>query len=106
MNKEIKEILDKLQKVANRETASRNYLMEMRDKDYQLLLDYITNLQEKYDKSLELLADFNMPCEYDEGKMPNGYCEENCEVSDEIYKKCWNKYIELLQAEDKELKGE
>lgn len=45
MNDEIKEILDKLQKVANRETASRNALMEMKDKDYQLLLDYITNLQ-------------------------------------------------------------
>lgn len=47
MNEEIKEILDKLQKVANRETASRNALMEMKDKDYQLLLYYITNLQRK-----------------------------------------------------------
>lgn len=47
MNDEIKEILDKLQKVANRETASRNALMEMKDKDYQLLLDYITKLQEE-----------------------------------------------------------
>lgn len=49
MNNKIKEILDKLQKVANRETASRNALMEMKDEDYQLLLDYITNLQEEND---------------------------------------------------------
>ncbi|MBR2248696.1 MAG: hypothetical protein IKE89_03525 [Bacilli bacterium] len=51
MQEEIKEILDKLQKVANRETASRNALMEMKDKDYQLLLDYITNLQEENEYS-------------------------------------------------------
>lgn len=50
MQEEIKEILDKLQKVANRETASRNALMEMKDKDYQLLLDYITNLQEEIER--------------------------------------------------------
>lgn len=50
MKDEIKEILDKLQKVANRETASRNALMEMKDKDYQLLLDYITNLQEENER--------------------------------------------------------
>lgn len=48
---EIKEILDKLQKVANRETASRNALMEMKDKDYQLLLDYINNLKERNEKA-------------------------------------------------------
>lgn len=53
MNNEIKEILDKLQKVANRETASRNTLMEMKDKDYQLLLDYITNLQEELEITQE-----------------------------------------------------
>ena len=52
---EIKEILDKLQKVANCETASRNALMEMKDKDYQLLLDYITNLQKENERlNLEL----------------------------------------------------
>ena len=53
MSDDIKEILDKLQKVANRETASRNTLMEMKDKDYHLLLDYITNLQQLYDKAIE-----------------------------------------------------
>ena len=57
----------------------------------------IERLNNKYNKALELLSDFNMPCEYDEGKIPDNYCEENC--SDD-YKKCWNKYIEL------ELKGD
>lgn len=57
----------------------------------------IERLNNKYNKALELLADFNMPCEYDEGKIPDNYCEENCS---EDYKKCWNKYIEL------ELKGD
>lgn len=57
----------------------------------------IERLNNKYNKALELLADYNLPCEYDEGKIPDNYCEENCS---EDYKKCWNKYIEL------ELKGD
>lgn len=60
----------------------------------------IERLNKKYNKALELLADYNMPCEYEESKIPDDYCEENCDVDDEIYKKCWNKYIEL------ELKGD
>ena len=50
MKDEIKEILDKLQKVANCETASRNALVKMPYTDYQLLLDYITNLQEELEE--------------------------------------------------------
>ena len=60
----------------------------------------IERLNNKYNKALELLSDFNMPCEYDESKIPDNYCEENCDVDDETYKKCWDKYIEL------ELKGD
>lgn len=60
----------------------------------------IERLNNKYNKALELLADYNLPCEYDEGKIPDNYCEENCDVDDETYKKCWNRYIEL------ELKGD
>ena len=59
----------------------------------------IERLNNKYNKALELLADYNLPCEYDEGKIPDNYCEENCS---EDYKKCWNKYIELeLKGSDK-----
>lgn len=55
----------------------------------------VNQLENKYNKALELLVDFNLPCErqmfmdrYSE------WCELNCSVSDECYKKCWNKYIE------------
>ena len=65
--------------------------------DVSYLLEEIERLNNKYNKALELLSDYNFPCEYDEGKIPDNYCEENC--SDD-YKKCWNKYIEL------ELKGD
>lgn len=69
-----------------------NIIEEIDEKDKE-----IERLNNKYNKALELLADYNLPCEYDEGKIPDNYCEENC--SDD-YKKCWNKYIEL------ELKGD
>ena len=79
----IKEILDKLQKVANREIASRNALMEMKDKDYQLLLDYITNLQEEKER---LKRDKNM------------IFDANCNLSKVMnnYKTRIDKAIELL----------
>ena len=68
-----------------------------KSKEYEKQAKEIERLNKKYNKALELLADYNMPCEYDEGKMPDDYCEENC---DDDYKKCWDKYIEL------ELKGD
>lgn len=68
--------------------------------DLHYIRDYITNLQNKYDKSLELLANFNMPCEYDESKISHNYCEEFCDTDDETYKKCWNKYIENILRGD------
>lgn len=59
-------------------------------------------LKNKYNKALEILSDYNMPCEYAKPIIPDEYCEENCEVSDEIYKKCWNKHIELTLKGDSE----
>lgn len=56
MNNDIKEILDRIKKVANKETASYNALMEMENTKYQLLLDYITNLQEEV-KEYEMIFD-------------------------------------------------
>ena len=57
MNNEIKEILQKL------ENASRNALMEMKDTDYQLLLDYIIYLQKenaKVHKELDYADNYNI----------------------------------------------
>ncbi len=61
----------------------------------------IERLNNKYNKALELLANFNMPCEMVQNKIPDEYCEENCDVDDETYKKCWDKYIEIELKEGK-----
>lgn len=69
-------------------------------KDLQIVLSYIEQLENRYNKALEILSDYNMPCEYEKPIIPDEYCEENCEASDEVYKKCWNKYIELILKGD------
>ncbi|MBO7733010.1 MAG: hypothetical protein J6S67_10665 [Methanobrevibacter sp.] len=90
--KELKEKDTEIAKLLTR-IDGLNYELEQQNIDYGLEIE---RLNKKYNKALEILADFNLPCEYDEGKIPDNYCEENC--SDD-YKKCWDKYIEL------ELKG-
>lgn len=77
-----------------------NYCYSLPVETTKAVIKEITRLNNKYNKALELLADFNMPCEYDEGKIPESYCEEKCEANDDIYKKCWNKYIELELKEE------
>lgn len=58
-------------------------------------------LEEKYNKALELLSEYQMPCDIDEFNVKNAdYCSSNCSVDEEVYKKCWNRYIE--QELDKE----
>ena len=95
MNDEIKEILDKLQKVANRETASRNALMEMKDKDYQLLLDYITNLEQKCENQRLELVSLNDRLK--EVKKSNGYLkQENEELIEDNYA-----YHQLMKIQNK-----
>ena len=85
MKEKIKEILDKLQKVANRETASRNALMEMKDKDYQLLLDYITNLQEELFNEKERFNNYLIKeISYKQrNEKAIEYIIDNCVLSDE-----------------------
>ena len=61
----------------------------------------IERLNKKYDKALELLQDFNMPCECCDCKIPDEYCEKHCTDNSECYKKCWDKYIELELKENK-----
>ena len=53
------------------------------------------HLETKYDKALELLSEYQMPCDIDEFNIKNAdYCSMNCGVDEEIYKKCWKLYIE------------
>lgn len=53
------------------------------------------HLEKKYNKALELLKDYNMPCDIDDFMNKNvDYCSRNCSVDDEVFKECWNRYIE------------
>lgn len=57
MKDKIKEILQKIENVANNKTGSYNGLIETKTEDYRLLLDNINNLQEKYKNSQITLAE-------------------------------------------------
>lgn len=58
-------------------------------------LDVFKKLHQKYNKALELLCEYNMPCEIDDFMDKNtDYCSINCSVNDEVFKECWNRFIE------------
>lgn len=58
-------------------------------------------LQKKYNKALEILSEYCMPCEIEDFADRNtDYCSINCSVDNEVFKKCWNRFIE------QKLKGE
>lgn len=52
-------------------------------------------LKEKYNKALSIMANYSPPCEKN-GFMDRNtdYCRMNCGVDEEIFKNCWDKYIE------------
>lgn len=53
------------------------------------------HLEKKYGKALELLKNYNMPCDIDEFNIKNAdYCSMNCSVDEEVFKACWDLYIE------------
>ena len=54
-----------------------------------------SQLKKKLDKVIELLIEYNMPCEMNDFMNKNvDYCSSNCSVDEEVYKKCWLRYIE------------
>lgn len=62
-------------------------------------------LTKKYNKALQLLTDYNLPCEIDEfnTKEENiDYCSRNCRVDEAIFIKCWDRYIEQILKEEVE----
>ena len=67
------------------------------------LLANIDILEKKYNKALELLVEYGMPCELDNfNLLDTDYCEINCSNDDEQFKKCWDEYIKLrLKESDK-----
>jgi len=59
------------------------------------------NMKKKYIKALELLQEYNMPCEKDDFMDSHtDYCMDNCSVDEEVYKKCWDKFIEWKLGEE------
>lgn len=60
------------------------------------------SLEQKYQKALEILTEFNLPCDFDGFVNKNtDYCEINCGVDEEIFKKCWDRYIEQKIKENR-----
>ena len=70
-------------------------------KDIEALLIELGDLKIKYDKALELLNEHTMPCEMDDFMNVNSdWCELNCSVDENIFKQCWDKYIEFKLGEE------
>ena len=91
---EVKELLEHIEILDN-----TDYILHS-DKA-KALLDYITNLQRKYDKALHILADYSMPCELDDfNLLDTDYCEMHCSNDDEQFPKCWDEYIEWSLKDD------
>lgn len=82
-----------------------NNIKEIEEAHHQLngnLINQNKELTKKYNLSLSLLIEYDMPCEKDNFMNKNSdYCEKICGCDNEIYKKCWDKFIE-----DKLSKGE
>lgn len=70
------------------ESNSAKVYQELADKEKHVL-------EQKYDKALSILANFWPPCAQD-GFMDKNtdYCTLKCGVDEEIFKKCWDRYIE------------
>lgn len=64
-----------------------------------LYVDYLEEenklLKDKYNQALRILAELEPPCELD-GFMDKNvdYCFTNCGVDEEVFKECWNRYIQ------------
>ena len=65
------------------------------------------DLARKYNKALQLLSNYNLPCEIDSfnTKEENiDYCSQNCSVDESIFVKCWDRFIEQeLHLDNEEL---
>lgn len=59
-------------------------------------------LKAKYNKALEILVDYQLPCEIDNFNIKDeniDYCSRNCSVDEKIFIECWNRYIEQQMKE-------
>ena len=73
------------------------FIKENNIKDYSIYMDMTeyNSLKDKYDKSLELLSSFGLPCEREDFMNTEiDFCFSNCSVDMEAFKKCWDRYLE------------
>ena len=100
MNENIKEIIqNRIEDIYQ----SGEYIYQA--KELEEILNYITNLQNKYEKALQILVDSYMPCELECGDdnfmdIHCDWCEKNCSNDEEQFKKCWDKFIEWKLKDD------
>ena len=79
--------------------------------NYEILsvstLEEIEKLRKKYDKALELLSNYDLPCKsYNFVNSNIRFCHGihgNCGTDSEIHKYCWDKYIESKIKEIRKL---
>ena len=61
----------------------------------------IKQLNKKYNKALEILNEYGMPCERDNfNLLDTDYCEINCSNDEEQFKKCWDEFIKWRLDKD------
>ena len=70
------------------------YIRSLEDKIKDLKTENQT-LEKKLNKAINLLIEYNLPCDIENFNIRNAdYCSSNCSVDKEVFKKCWLKYIE------------
>lgn len=82
-------------------SRNENSVYAMKYASQQMLINKLQQenqkLKDKYNKALEILTEYNLPCEIDKfnTKEENlDYCSKNCSVDEEIFVKCWDRFIE------------
>ena len=90
MNKEVIDALSMLLHCALKDTT-----YETQKEQFNFVITYIEDLEKKLDKAIEMLLEYHMPCEMNDFMNKNiDYFSSNCSVDEEVFKKCWLRYIE------------
>lgn len=69
--------------------------------EHKQLMEENKELKKQLDYALKLLAEMFLPCERDDFMYKySDYCQSNCGVDEEVFKKCWLMYIKDKLKED------
>lgn len=87
----------KIEEIRENETKLIDEIKQLEKENQQL--------KEKYNKALELLASCKLPCDIDNFNTIEDhieYCIKNCSVDEEIFIKCWDRFItQKIEKSDK-----